>query len=173
MTDTVLRQRHLLGLLLLVWLAGLLTACGFQPRGHAPSLAALPGPLYIAGLKPYSPLHRELTRQLTANGVTLVNDASTAGSTLAVRNHDSDRRVLSVDSRNRAVEYELEETLDYSLRVPGKGELIAEQRIRVTRIQFSPGEQVLSRDRERELILEDMRRDLGSRLIRRLASQLQ
>lgn len=159
-----------------VWLlaalsALLISACGFQPRGQALSLAtAVPGPIYIRGIQPYSPLHRELERQLRTGGVEPAASAADSASILQFEQRDSDSRVLSVDSRNKAVEFELEESARFSLRAGDGTQLLGPQSVRVVRIQYRPEDAVLGSERERELLRDDMQRELAGRILRRLAA---
>lgn len=149
----------------------LIGACGFQPRGQAQPLGAIPGPLFISGINPYSDLHREFERQLNAAHVPLADSAADSAAVLRIENRVSDIRVLSVNSRNKAVEFELEEAARFSLRARDGGELISEQTARVVRIQFRPDDAVLGSEREAELLRADMRRDLVSQILHRAAAR--
>ena len=159
------------GIPLILFLGVLLSACGFQPRGQVPQLQNLPQPVYISGIQAYSPLHRELSRQLQLAGVVLAEDGNSAASLLRIHDPSSRRRVLSVDSNNQAVEFELEESLKFSLRHASQGELVEDQTVRVLRILYRPGSEVLAREREENQLRDDMRRDLVDRVIRRIQAQ--
>jgi len=154
-------------LLLLIAVGG----CGFQPRGQAVSLAAVPGPVHVSGIARYSPLWRELTRQLEQGGATLADNAASAQTLLRISAHVSDARVFSVDSRNKAVEYELEEAVRFSLRTAGQEQASADQTVRVLRILYQPQDAVLGSNREADLMRADMRRELAERVVRRLAAR--
>ncbi|MCB1725453.1 MAG: hypothetical protein H6959_08390 [Chromatiaceae bacterium] len=165
--------RHLTaGVLLPLALATALLAggCGFQPRGQIDG--SLPSPLHIAGLSPYSTLHRELTQQLEAVHGTLSTSADSAAATLHIVRRDSEARVLSVDSRNKASEYELEESA--RIRVT-RGSIAGsegdEETVRVMRIQFRPSAGVLSGERESELLRRDMVRELAQKILARVAAR--
>ena len=164
-------MKRLTAHLLMIFSLLTLSACGFQPRGSVPQLSNLPGPVYISGLDKYSPLHRELSRQLQEAGLDLTDDGNQATSLLRVRDHRSSRRVFTVDSDNRAAEFELEESLKFTVRHASRGELIEEQTARVLRILYRPNDQVLAREREEEQLRNDMRRDLVGRIILRIKSQ--
>ncbi len=148
-----------------------LLACGFQPRGQATDLSRVPNPLAITGVRAYSPLHRELRDQLAVAGLQLAPTVAESAAVLRILRRDSDSRVLSVNSRNKAVEYELEESAQFALYDANGRELLAPQTIRVLRILFRPSNAVLGSDREGTLLREDMRRELVSRLIQRLDRQ--
>ena len=156
--------------LLAAALAPLAAGCGFQPRGQTPGAEAIPAPLYISGISPYSALHREIEEQLRIAGVALAPVAAESAAVLSVADWRQESRLLSVDSRNKAVEFELEESARFGLRARGGEELVATQTARATRIQFRPETAVLGSSREAELLRADMIRDLAQRIVRRLAA---
>jgi len=148
----------------------LLTACGFQPRGQSTETGPLPAAIAVVGLRVNSPLHRELGRQITAAGSTL---AAPSGAELVLRisRYTSTSRLLSVDSSNRAVEFELEESAQFSSTDATGNALSATQTARVLRILYRPPDTLLAGDREETLLRDDMRRDLAARMLRRAAAQ--
>lgn len=150
-------------------LLALLTGCGFQLRGQVMQLSGLQQPLLVAGVTPDSPLGRELRDQLLQAGTQLTEDAAQAGATLRITHVHSGDRILGLDSRNRATEYELVESLRFRLLERQAGERMSEQQLRVTRTLFLPQTRVLAGQAEAETLREDMRRELVNRLIRRLA----
>jgi LPS-assembly lipoprotein len=161
------RLFHLLPLLAMLWLAG----CGFQPRGALPTVTGLPEPLYISGIERYSPLHRELSAQLRQAGVNLTEDGQQAGSLLRIRDFRNRSRLMGLDASNRGNEYELEQSLHFTLRSPKGGDLVGEQTVRALRILYRPANTVLAGDRERSRLREEMRRELVGKIIRRIQAQ--
>jgi len=156
-------------------LAIALTAgCGFQPRGQTAGPAGAPGlpdQIQIRGLATYNDLYRELDRQLEVAGTEVLTTATEGAVRLQLSGVRSDSRLLSVNSRNRAVEYELIEEATFALQSPEGQQLIAPQHLRVLRIQYRPQVAVLGSDREAQLLRRDMREELAGRIIRRLAAQ--
>lgn len=153
-------------------LLSLLSACGFQLRGQVTQLTGLGQPLFISGVDPYSELGRELSEQLQQAGMRLTDNRSEAVSTLLISQVRSSERVLGLDASNRAAEYELMESLRFSLRETDRGERQPEQTLRVTRTMFSPQDQVLAGQQEAQSLRKDMRRELVNLLIRRLSALL-
>ena len=149
----------------------LLSACGFQPRGQTLDLSAIPGPVHITGIRPYSPLARALQKEFKAAGLPIANGAAESGSTLRFTRYDKDSRVLSVNNRNKAVEYELEESAEFALYQSGGSELTPPQTVRVLRILLRPSDAILGANREEVLLREDMRHELAQRIVRRLAAR--
>jgi outer membrane lipopolysaccharide assembly protein LptE/RlpB len=144
--------------------------CGFQPRGQSAGAAGIPAPLFISGISPYSALHRELEEQLRIAGVALSPSAAESAAVLSIGDWRHESRLLSVNSRNKAVEFELEESAQFGLRARDGAELVADQTARSTRIQFRPETAVLGSSREAELLRADMISDLAQRIVRRLAA---
>ncbi|MCB1787805.1 MAG: hypothetical protein H6953_07050 [Chromatiaceae bacterium] len=151
---------------------GLLLAtsgCGFQLRGQA-GTNGVPDPLYISGISPITDLHRELRRQMDAAGIALADSAAAAQASLVINAWERDARVLSVDSRNKAVEYELEEIVVFTLRGHDGDEWLPATTERVVRIQYRPPTSVLGSARESELQRQDMLSELVTRILRRAAA---
>ena len=147
------------------------SACGFQPRGHSTAGSNIPSPIAVRGASEFSDLYRELSRQLKVAGVELAPPATRGIPILLLSDAKADRRLLSVNSRNKAVEFELIETATFALRSADGRQLVPPQRLQVTRIQFRPEIAVLGSDREAELLRRDMREELAGRIIQRLAAQ--
>lgn len=169
----MMRNRPRRSIAITILLAGLLllAGCGFQPRGQVLGPADVPGPLHLSGIRPYSALARELRRQFAQAGVAMADSAAGAASILRITRRERDSRVLSVDSRNRAVEYELVEAAEFALFGRDGSALVTPQTVRVLRILLRPSEAILGANREESLLREDMRRELAERMIQRLARQ--
>jgi LPS-assembly lipoprotein len=149
-----------------------LSACGFQLRGTGTDGGTyrLDTPIAIAGLPPYGPMARALRQALDAAGAS-VDGARGAAAVLQVSSHDSTRRILSVDRRNKAVEYELEEALTFRVSGADGTARVPRQSVRTLRILYDPDTETLGRGNEEELLREDMRRELADRVLQRLGSQ--
>ena len=159
--------RKLLSAMLLLGLA----ACGFQPRGGITPLAGDISPLQISGIHAYSNLHKALARRLWESGITVTRDESAATARLVILAHETDDYVLSVDAQNRLLEVELRQTVRFKLESGGR-ERVAEQSVALLRIHFTPKEEVLGRNNERDRILDQMQEELATRIVQRLARQL-
>ena len=162
-------QRRLAALLLALATVSL-AACGFQPRGHSAG-GSIPSPITIRGIAEFSDLYRELSRQLKVAGVELAPPEAQGVTVLQIAGLNRDRRLMSVNSRNKAVEFELVEAVTFALRSAQGTQLVPPQRLQVTRIQYRPEIAVLGSSREAELLRQDMREELAGRIIQRLAVQ--
>ena len=166
------RRLATVGGTLLALLSLFIGGCGFQPRGVADGLNAttLPSPLSISGIGRFSPLYRALERQLAIADVEIAPRAAGAAAQLRIHDTSTDRRVLAVDSNNRAVEFELAQSARFSLRAADGRELLTQQDIRVLRILYRPEQGILGSDREAVLLREDMHEELATRILRQLAA---
>ena len=161
---------NILSWLPLIFVLLSLTACGFHPRGQAMAPSPQLSPALVSGLPVHHPFYRELTHQLELSGVDLTTDKQAASTLLKIHSQRADRRILSVNARNKTVEYEIEESLEYSVqRPPGtqEGEHLF---LKANRILFNPGIQILGRDREENLLRADMYKQLARLLINQLAA---
>ena len=158
--------------MLLALLSICIGGCGFQPRGVTEGLntKTLPSPLLISGIGRFSPLYRALERQLAIADVKVALRAADAAAQLRIHDTSADRRVLAVDSNNRAVEFELAESARFSFRSADGRELLGQQDIRVLRILYRPEQGILGSDREAVLLREDMHEELATRILRQLAA---
>ena len=157
-------------ILLVALVAG---GCGFHLRGEAPLLDpdGIPSPLHVSGLSLDSALRNAVVAQLRQAGVTVASGSADAAATLRLSDPASGSRLLSVDGRNKAVEYELAESVSMGL-VSNRGETLLEpRRISVTRIQYRPDDAILAGANEAGLLRGDMRRDLANRILTRLAAR--
>ena len=165
-------RKHPRILLLISILAMLMiSGCGFQPRGHSAAGGSMPSPVFVSGIATHSDLHRELYRQLKIAGSEIVPSATESAYLLHISDVEADTRLLSVNSRNKAVEFELIESATFGLRSTAGQQLVAPQRIKVLRIQYRPELEVLGSNREAELLRQDMREELAGRIIQRLSAQ--
>ncbi len=169
MKQTETRPRHLelarIGFVLIMLLA--LAACGFQPRGQSLQTQGLPDKIAVTGERINSPLYRALRRQITAVGSTLVEQPQDADTVMNISARNSTSRVLSVDSQNRAVEFELIESARLSSSNRDGRPGLAGVSLSVERILFRPPENQLADDGDQR---EDMLIDLASQMLRRLAA---
>ncbi len=152
-------------------LTGLLGGCGFQPRGSNPSTGEVPGRIMINGLSTYDPLYRTLSSELSRVGSSTVGESSEADAVLHLFDQLIERRVLTLDSSAKVIEYELEQALRFRLTEPDGTIRVEDQRVRVLRIAFAPPSGVLGYSREIDEIRADMRRDLARKILNRIAAQ--
>lgn len=154
-------------LLVIIFLAGLLAACGFQLRGNY----ALPFKTMSISLSPSTPLYALLKRNVEAASPTrIVDDVKDAEGTLIVLSDQSEKSILSLNSAGRAREYELVRTFRFKVSGQNGAEYIPPSQIVIRRDMTYSDELVLSKDAEEVLIWRDIQNDLVQQLLRRLSA---
>jgi LPS-assembly lipoprotein len=150
-------------------LAGLsaltLSACGFKLRGPQP----LPfKTIYLGDL--HNLLGGELRRQIEYSGTTTVTqNRAEAEVRLEVLRNDRNREILSLSADGSVREYDLERTLIFRVVDKAGNERLPANIVRARREYDFSDSQVLSKQREEDLLFEDMDRDIINQLVRRLA----
>ena len=143
-----------------------LTGCGFHLRGALPTLT-MDNPIYIAGVDKNSDLYRELARQLRGAKSVVTETRSLAKSVLTISNYRSRERQLTLNSSNQAVEYELEESFNFSVQTSRS--TIESRPLKVTRVLGRTESETLAREREEREMRVNMRHDLVNQLMYQLA----
>lgn len=168
------RIQHRLPWLLLL-LPLLLQGCGFHLRGSGGAESRLPAdisPVWIQGVTPGDALYNALARSLKAGGARITADPADAASHLRIDRRRSDRKVLSVDSKGKVLEYQLEEGLYFSLAAADGSERVKAQPIDVVQTYLSADVLVLGKESEEQTLRNGMYQRIADQLVRRLAAQL-
>lgn len=162
---------------LLLLLPLLLQGCGFHLRGSGSEsaggrLPAAISPVYIQGVATGDRLYPALAGALRAGGAEVTNDPAVAASRLLIDDRRSDRRVLSVDSRGKVLEYQLDEGLRFHLLLADGTERVGPQSIDVVQTYLSADVLVLGKAEEERTLRVEMYRRIADQLVRRLVAQL-
>ena len=145
----------------------LLSACGFQLRGYY-VLPKNVDTIYITGNVSYAAM-RQFRNSFERSGVKVVSSPDRAGATLIIHEEKNDRRVLSVGSTAKVSEYEIIYSMEYSFRLGQQKNLIDHQLV-VQRRDFSFNEnEVLSKEREEQILRGEMQREAIANILRRIA----
>lgn len=152
---------------LIVALALLLSACGFQLRGAY----VLPfETLYIA-LAETAELRALLKRNIEASSVArVVGRAEDAQATLSITGDTATKSVLSLDSAGRVREFQLVRAVAFRLQDAGQRDLLPPAQIIVRREITFNDTQVLSKEAEEVMLWRDIQEDVVQQLLRRLAA---
>ena len=143
-----------------------LTGCGFHLRGALPTLT-MENPIHIAGVDKNSDLYRELARQLHGAKSVVTETRSLAKSVLTISEYRSRERQLTLNSSNQAVEYELEESFNFSVQTSNT--TVESRPLKVTRVLGRTESETLAREREEREMRVNMRHDLVNQLMYQLA----
>lgn len=145
-----------------------LSGCGFHMVGRQP----LPAPLkntYVVATDQQSDFVQGLRKALIMNGAQLVNTSERASGTVRVTTDQVSRKILSVSANNIPREYEITYTVEFSVS-SGDKELMAAQRVEVTRDYSFNERTMLAKENEEAVLREGMARDLVGIVMRRLST---
>lgn len=148
-------------------LAGLITGCGWQLRGHL----ALPegtDSIFVSAEDSHGSLVGELKKLLSANQVTAAISSKEAQYSIFIEREDEKKRTVAVGSNTLAAEYELTLEVDYRIESADGEKLIPKATAQVARTYAYNRDDVVAKDEEEKLIKEEMRRNVVQQIIRRL-----
>jgi LPS-assembly lipoprotein len=155
-------------LTLLVLVVVSLSACGWRLQGSS-KLSATMAATYIESDDRYTDFNRALRDSLRASGATLAGRPNDATAIVRIIRDESGQRVLSVSASNTPEEYEVFYSIEYSVANEA-GELIAPQKLELTRDYSYDETAVLAKQREQAILRAALARDLAAQVVRRLAS---
>ena len=151
--------------LMVVGLALLLSACGFQLRGVGGNDFALQE-INLQARNSHGDTVRQLKEQLENNGVR-VHDG--ARYTLDLVREQTRQRTASYTSSARSAEYELTSVLDYQFRGP-QNTVLLEDSIEVQKVYVHDSSNLIGSDQEANQLRSEMRRELLQQLNMRIAN---
>lgn len=149
--------------LLVIGLAALLGACGFQLRGTGDTHFALKE-LDLSARNAYGETAKQLREVLENNGVRVYPGAPYH---LVLSNESESRRTASYTSSARSAENELTTTLDYEIR-GSRNLLLMSNQLEAQNFYVQDGNNLIGSDQEAAQVREEMRRDLIQQLVQRL-----
>jgi LPS-assembly lipoprotein len=147
----------------------ILTACGFQLRGSYDLPDSLQT-LYVAQSKQFNPLIRTVKIRLKQNNVNVVETYSETISALLIQPEKFQRQTLSLLPNGQIAEYKLVYQVEFVLQQPGKND--QKFRFELTREFQDDPNNALAKERERELILSELRVMASDRILSQLNSVL-
>lgn len=151
--------------LMVVGLALLLSACGFQLRGVGGNDFALQE-INLQARNSHGDTVRQLKEQLENNDVR-VHDG--ARYTLDLVREQTRQRTASYTSSARSAEYELTSVLDYQFRGP-QNTVLLEDSIEVQKVYVHDSSNLIGSDQEANQLRSEMRRELLQQLNMRIAN---
>ncbi|WP_068830386.1 LPS-assembly lipoprotein LptE [Pseudomonas sp. BMS12] len=149
--------------LLIVAMATLLSACGFQLRGTGDADFAIKE-IDLQARNAYGDTVKDLRQLLENSGVKVHNGAPYR---LFLANEQQDQRTASYTSSARSVEYELTSKLDYEIR-GSKNMLLLQDQLEVQTTYVHDGNNLTGSSQESEQVRKEMRRELVQQLSLRL-----
>ena len=161
--------------LLLVLTATLaLAGCGFHLRERLALPEDTP-PVQVVSTTPYSELVTILERNLRNAGarVAETRSAAKAGDDVARLEVVSERwgdLPIAIDERGRAQEFSLRYATIFSFRLADGTEVVPQQSVELARDYVSPPEDATGTSTEREILADELRREMAASILRRIDS---
>jgi LPS-assembly lipoprotein len=161
-----------LRLLAVVSLAFGLSACGFHLRNKI----ALPpdlGPVRVTSTTPYSPLADSLATGLKhAGAVAAAPDAKNVASLQILSERWGDLPI-SIDAFGRAQEFSLRYATVFVFRRADGSVLVPQQVVELSRDYVSPPTNVTGTTTEREVLADELRKEMAASILRRVDGVIQ
>jgi LPS-assembly lipoprotein len=136
-----------------------LAGCGFHLRGQE----ALPRAMqvtYIQGKNRFDEMNDDFRAALESHGARVTNDREEATAILRIQDSRKDRDVLSVDLAGKVLEIKLRRMVRFVVVHADNRPLIDSQTVTVSRDFVFSKDDILAKEREAELINDELRRDL-------------
>nr|WP_298146204.1 LPS assembly lipoprotein LptE [uncultured Pseudomonas sp.] len=149
--------------LLVIGLATLLSACGFQLRGTGDVQFALKE-LDVSARNAHGETVKDVREVLRDNGVKVYKGAPYS---LVLTDEQEERRAATYTSSARTAEYQLTMTLAYDIR-GSKDLLLMTDKLEAQRFYSQDGNNLVGGDQEAKQIRGEMRRELIQQLAQRL-----
>jgi LPS-assembly lipoprotein len=149
----------------------LMSACGFQFRGHA-ELPAGMEKIYVQS-DASALLLRYLRQSLSQAGALVVTDINKASAVMVVGNEVQDRSVLSVNDKARVREYESRYSVTYSVATVAGEEILSPRIIELRRDYSFNEDEVLAKERERISLVGDMQAEAVQAIMRQIRNRPQ
>lgn len=153
--------------LLPLTLALALSACGFHLRGKI-ALPADLGPVRVVSNIAYSPLAEALARGLRDSGAIPAQEGAAGVATLQVLSERWDDQPISIDQFGRGQEFSLRYAAIFVFRRADGSVLVPQQAVELARDYVSPPLNVTGTTTEREIIADELRREMASAILRRV-----
>lgn len=151
--------------ILLVAFCSVLSACGFQLRGQA----SLPFETIYISFPVGHPIGTDLKRLIKAGTNTRVVDkAKGAQTTLEIISVVNDKQIMSVSGGGRVREFELRYRVSFRLFDAKGVDLIPTNEIALRRILPYTDAQVVAKEGEEAMLVQEMQTDSAQQILRRL-----
>ena len=144
-----------------------LTACGFHLRNKI-ALPADLGPVKVTSTTQYSPLADAVARGLQQAGAVAADATATDVASLDILSERWGDLPIAMDDRGRAQEFSLRYAAVFVFRRADGTELVPQQVVELSRDYVSPPENVTGTTTEREILADELRREMAASILRRI-----
>jgi LPS-assembly lipoprotein len=155
--------------LLAIFMVTGLAACGFHLRGSE-ALPAGMAVTYIQSGRPFSSLVDDFADALRTRGVQVTQDSSAATAVLRIHDNDRGREVLSVNTSGKVLEYELWQTIEFSVATADNLPVVEPQTVTLRRAYLYSSTDVLGSEREKDAVRSTLQKNLVNMAMLRIAA---
>ncbi len=138
---------------IILGMALLLSACGYHLRG-AFQLPENMKSVYIEGSS--GPLLEQFKQVMKTSSAKLADSRKGAGIVIKIANEEFNRRVVSLSSRGKSNEFELEYRLDYEFANAKDALLMERQTVDIRREYYNDQQFVIAKENEENVIRNEM-----------------
>jgi LPS-assembly lipoprotein len=153
----------------LLFAVALLSACGFQLQGRQGLPASL-SRVTVEADERQSDFASSLRGALRTAGATLADRPGEGVARVRVLRDQVTERVLTVSARNIPTDFELTYDVRVAVDGPDGQPLMAAEDLSLTRVYSFDERKLLAKEREKDLLLSSMARDMTSVVLRRLGT---
>ena len=153
-------------LMLVMLLSLVVSACGFQLRGHY-LLSEELQTLYVSSTDIHGELTRFVKQHVKRNNVNVLKSPTDNSPELRILSDKLDRRTLSVFENGQVAEYELIYAVNYHVRFINEDPI--KFRFEINRNYQDDPNFALAKSRELSLLLSEMRQDAADKILRDMA----
>lgn len=155
-------KMRLYKILILLICLGLLNACGFKMRGEI-DLPEEMKKIYLEGAS--SQLKNAFSQSIRSSKGEIVSSKKQAGIIVNILEEELDRRSISLSSRGKSTEYELNYYLIYELRDDKENIVVPEKTIEIIKDYFDNQTDVIAKGIEGDIIREEIYQQAVRRII--------
>ena len=155
--------------IMVLCLLSALAGCGFHPRGSSvlPSAMAV---TYIKSGKPYGSLVDDFSEALRAHGGIVTSVSGEATATLHIISNEVDKRVLSVNTAGKVLEFEASQTIRFSVMTRESLPLVEPQEVSMRRDYLFISTDILGKEREDKVVRETLQYNLVNLALLRITA---
>ena len=149
-----------------------LSACGFHLRNKI-ALPADLGPVRVTSTTQYSPLAEAVATGLRHAGAVAAEADAKDVASLEILSERWGDLPIAMDDRGRAQEFSLRYAAVFVFRRADGSELVPQQVVELSRDYVSPPESATGTTTEREILADELRREMAASILRRVDGVIQ
>jgi LPS-assembly lipoprotein len=155
--------------LLVVSMVATFSGCGFHLRG-SDALPAEMSVVYIQSGNPFGSLVDDFAGALRTRGAQVTEDRAAATAILRILENDRERDVLSVNTSGKVLEYQLRQTIRFSVATAENRPIVEPQTVSMRRAYLYSNTDVLGSEREKDAVRETLQKNLVNMAMLRITA---